>query len=243
MVHCYVKDFISHMSDNKKLKQKGINALHSELYQSLSHVKGIGPLSFNQFWHALCLCGVFPATYIQSSNIAPNSGPAKLIQTFYPSCSSTQLCLKKMQDVKRTITSFGLRKVTDFFLENMYCELWRLANKTNIVLKTTENEEARRDVFLSDCFHDCLLKSTPTKNPDIYYKNPFTDSYQHLFRIDKDHKDLIMRPCFLNNSNLSSSTLRCKISYSTDNDIVKVSWDGDYVRKCSDSPSNWFIKQ
>jgi hypothetical protein len=239
MVHCYVKDFLCQYGENGNLRQKDVYIQHSELYKSMSHVKGIGPLSFNQFWHSLCLCGVLPIKYISFSAIAPNSGPAKLIQTFYPNCRAPDECLKKMHEVKARISSFGMNKVTDFFLENMFCELYRMGNKSDIATKAMATD-VRRDAFLSNDFHAALVNSSPTKNPDIYFKNPFNASYQHLFRVEKE--DLIMRPSFLDNSITSSSTLRCKISYSSgDNESINVIWSGDYVRKSKVPASAWFI--
>lgn len=240
MVHCYVKDFLTHnQEDNGKQGKRDVYEQHSELYQSMSHVKGIGPLSFNQFWHALCLCGVLPMKYIVYSKIAPNSGPAKLIQTFYPKCHSPEACLKKMHQVKGIITKLGMKKITDFFLENMLCELQRLRNKLDFVQRTT-NDEQRSDAFLSDEFHAALITSLPTRNPDLYFKNPFTGTYQHLFRFDNNA--LVMRPSFLDNSITSSTTVKCEISYSQGhNEAIEIKWSGVYVKMSKVTPSDWFI--
>jgi hypothetical protein len=239
MVHCYVKDFLTNNSENAKQGKKDIDLQHSELYKSMSHVKGIGPLSFNQFWHSLCLCGVLPHKYIAYSAIAPNSGPAKLIQKFYPKCQSPEQCLKKMHDVKGIISRFGINKVTDFFLENMLCELHRLGNKCDVVQHNMTDEE-QADAFLSDEFHGALVDSKPTRNPDLYFKNPFTGKYQNLFRFDKNV--LVMRPSFIENSVTSSTTVKCSINYiSGGNDAINVSWEGAYVKMPDVSPSAWFV--
>jgi hypothetical protein len=227
MVHCYVKDFLTNNSENGKQGKKDIYLQHSELYKSMSHVKGIGPLAFNQFWHSLCLCGVLPHKYIAYLAIAPNSGPAKLIQKFYPKCQSPEQCLKKMHDVKGIIIRFGINKVTDFFLENM-CELHRLGNNCDVVQHNMTDEE-RADAYLSDEFHGALVDSKPTRNPDLYFKNPFTGKYQNLFRFDKNV--LVMRPSFIENSVTSSTTVECSIHYiSRGNDAINVSWEGAYVK-------------
>jgi hypothetical protein len=239
MVHCYVKDFLGQKEGNEvKLREKDILGQHSELFKSLSHIKGIGPLSFNQFWHALCLSGVLPIKYFHCSAVAPNSGPAKLIQTFYPNCNSAQSCLKKLHEVKNKISGFGMKKITDFVLENMFCEMWRLGNKSLIATKTMDTK-LREGAFMSEEFHEAMINSHPTKNPDLYFKNPFNESYQHLFRVGTD--ELLMRPSFLDNSDTSSTTVRCNIVYAEEDGTIDVSWTGEFVRQSKDTPCHWFV--
>jgi hypothetical protein len=105
MVHGYVKDFLLRKGTKK---EKNVNCQHSELYQTLASIKGIGPLSFNQFWHSLCLCGLLPMDCVQATAVAPGSGPAKLIQTYYPNSKSAEALLSKMHDVKSRIVTWLL---------------------------------------------------------------------------------------------------------------------------------------
>jgi len=215
MIHCYVKDFLTHMkqNDSNLSKKKNQIGLQMELFNSVSHIKGIGPLSFNQFWHALCLCGVLPLRNMQCSIIAPKAGPSQIIQTFDSTCTKPESCLRKMHEVKGKLSSFGMNKITDFLLENMLCELHRLGNKSQIIKKTM-NAEQKVNAFLSNEFDEILVNSVPTQHPDIYYTSPFTECYQHIFRVCKD--ELVMRLSFLKNSNTSSCTLRCIISHHDD---------------------------
>jgi hypothetical protein len=225
MVHGYVKDFLLRKGTKK---EKNVNNQHSELYKTLASIKGIGPLSFNQFWHSLCLCGLLPMDCVQATAVAPGSGPAKLIQTYYPNSKSAEALLSKLQYVKSTISNLGITRISDFFLENMMCELWRLGNKSKLATKSMKPEN-RKTAFLSDDFSRALRESTPTKNPDIYYQNPFTDDYQNLFRVMD--KQLAMRPSFLRNCNDSSSIVRCDISYCTRTGTTNVDWNGALFRK------------
>jgi hypothetical protein len=242
MIHCYVKDFLAHTKehDETKPKKKQQTGLQMELYNAISHVKGIGPLSFNQFWHALCLSGVLPLKYIQCSAIAPKAGPAQIIQTFDSTCTKPDSCLRKMHEVKGKLSSLGLNKISDFFLENMFCELHRLGNKSQVVKKTM-TEKQKVEAFLSDKFHDALVNAVPTKHPDIYYASPFNDSYQHMFRVNND--ELVMRLSFLNNSNTSSCTLTCTVSHRGDNGAIEVTWSGEYSRRNNVPPSTWFLNR
>jgi hypothetical protein len=117
------------------------------------------------------------------------------------------------------------------------CELTRLGNKSRLASKNMSNKE-RKDGFLSDEFVKALIESKPTKNPDIYYINPFTGEYQHVFRIIK--KDLLMRLSFLDNDIRSSVVVNCSITNCETTGKVDVSWSGDYVRRSKESPSSWF---
>lgn len=237
MVHCYVKDFLMQHSTSSKT-DKRINSQHAELYKTLSSIKGIGPLSFNQFWHSLCLCGLLPMDCVQATAVAAGSGPAKLIQTYYPGCKSPEALLSKLHEVKSAINSLGINRISDFFLENMMCELWRLGSKSKLATKSMKPEE-RKIGFLSDEFHRALVDSAPTKNPDIYYLNPFTDEYQHLFRVVD--KQLTMRPSFLPNNNGSSSVVRCVISHCTETGETTVEWSGDFFRRGERSARECFV--
>ena len=62
---------------------------------------------------------VLPTRYIHFSiTIAPNAGPAKLIQIVYPTGHSPDACLKKLHEVKgKNVSMMGLNKVTDFLLK------------------------------------------------------------------------------------------------------------------------------
>ena len=66
VIHCYVKDFLARRSE-QFVDSIYVHDDHSNLFASLSSIKGVGPLSFNQFWHSLCLCGVLPVHYIHTT--------------------------------------------------------------------------------------------------------------------------------------------------------------------------------
>lgn len=236
LIHCYVKDHLLNERGSSG-KESDINLQHSRLFKILSQVKGVGPLSFNQLWHSLSLCGVLPTNYIHSTAVAVGSGPAALIQTFDNKCKSTDSLSSKMRVVKAKLHKLGISSATDFFLENMMCELTRLGNKSKIASKKM-TEKDRKAAFLSNAFSNALKESRPTKNPDLYYMNPFTGEYQHVFRVLK--KDLLMRLSFLDNDNSSSVIVHCSITYDDTTGKLLVSWSGDYVRRSKDAPSTWF---
>jgi hypothetical protein len=101
------------------------------------------------------------------------------------------------------------------------------------------SDKDRKRGYASDSFHAALKSTIPTKNPDIYYENPFTKEWQHLFRICDNA--LQMRPSFLDNSDTSSVTLQCHITYIGEEDIMTVSVNGTYLKREKLCPRSLFI--
>lgn len=237
LIHCFIKDFM-YQNNRTSFSTADSDYHHGQLYDTLQTVKGIGPLSYNQLWHSLCLSGILPLNYIQSLAVAATSGPGKLIQTFYPKCKSERALLIKMNEVKGVINGLGLTRINKFVLENGMCELYRLGVRTKLVTQKMNVQERRRG-YASEQFHDALVRSPPTKNPDLYFLNPFTMEWQHLFRVGD--KGLQMRPSFLDNCDTSSSNLNVVISYGKDDEVMTVSIDGPYLKKARMDPSILFI--
>lgn len=239
IIHCYIKDFLINHKEKVSKEAVDVYSLHSELLGILSNIKGIGPLSFNQLWHSLCLCGVLPLNYINTTPVAMESGPSKLIQIFYPECKTSDDLIKKLQEVKGNMTKLGITTASAFFLENEMCEIMRFANKSKIAPKTMPVSQ-RKVALNSREFINALSLCKPTKNPDLYYKNPTTGHYQHLFRV-VDKKILSMRLSFLDNDITTSVICRCNIDYDTNSGNVQVSWEGNYVKRGRQDPSTWFV--
>lgn len=235
-IHGEVKEFMSWRIEQGG-GRKSVTMQHAHLYSKLKRFKGVGALSFNQFWHALSLSGVIPHNYIESSVVGPGSGPAKLMQTFYPSIKSPELLSKKLIEVKNAIGALGLRKVSEFFIENEMCEIWRLANRNKLLTKDMSIAK-KCEVFLSSKLDGCIDDSEATRFPDLYFWNPFTASYQHLFRVM--NKELVMRPSFLDNTLSSSSQVQCQVSYDTVGSI-QMKWVGDYLSCNKVNPRDLFI--
>jgi hypothetical protein len=239
LIHSSVKDFILQRS-RPVVKQMDSDEQHRHLYNTLNRIKGIGPLSYNQLWHSFCLSGVLPIAYIQSTAVTPSAGTAQLIQTYYPKCKTDRALISKLHDVKGIIYGMGMTRISSFILENAMCEIWRLGSRTKLATESMSDEK-RKSGFCSAEFHNAMVLSLPTKCPDIYYTNPFTKEWQHLFRLGD--KGLQMRPSFLDNSDSCSATLSCEISYSTDErEAMDVSWSGTYLKRGQASPSVWFIQ-
>jgi hypothetical protein len=206
----------------------------------LKKFKGIGPLSFNQFWHSLCLCGILPPSYIESSVVGQGSGPAKLIQTFYPSVKSSDHLLKKLIEVKNAISSLGLKRISEFFIENEMCEIWRLANRHKLLSKTMTLQE-KCQAFMSSEFSRSMKEGDATRNPDLYFCNPYTGTYQHLFRVH--NKELVMRLSYVDNCPTSSIQLQCEIKYNEATGNLSLNWGGDYLKSIGTNPSAFFINR
>lgn len=201
-------------------------------------MKGIGPLSFNQLWHSMCLCGVLPPGLIQCTGVAPGSGPAKLIATFYPYLKKAEVLSKKLKEVKKELSNLGFKKITEFFLENLMCEGWRIAGIHRLFRKDMSNED-KCGALLSEEFQQCLRVGKPTRHPDIYYRNPFTDEYQQLFRVID--KELVMRPSFVANSATGSVNMTCNMECDIISGTISVTWSGDLLKSIRRDVSKMFI--
>jgi hypothetical protein len=118
-IHDILTNFL-HENDAKKVKKAHVTVLYSTLFKHLRSIKGIGPLNFNQLWHSLCLCGLLPHEFIKSSAVGIGTGPAMLIQSFYPKLKSAQVLRKQLQSVRSAVNKIGMNEVSEFFLENMY---------------------------------------------------------------------------------------------------------------------------
>ena len=105
-IHDIVKDFM--MWRTLDSKNKRILTQHGYLYKKLCDIKGIGPISFNQFWHSsMCLCGLLPPSHIQVSAVGQRSGPAKLIQTFYPNIKSPEALQQQLVTVTTNLNKLS----------------------------------------------------------------------------------------------------------------------------------------
>jgi hypothetical protein len=152
-IHDILTNFLRNNNNAKTVKKANVTILHSTLFKHLKGVKGIGPLNFNQLWHSLCLCGLLPHEFIKSSAVGISTGPAMLIQSFYPKLKSAQALQKKLQSVRSVVNKIGMNQVSEFFLENMYCEQWRQGMKSKLINKDMPPEE-RKIQFSSNGFQD-----------------------------------------------------------------------------------------
>jgi hypothetical protein len=211
---------------------------HAYLYNSLKKFKGIGPLSFNQFWHSLCLSGVVPPGYLQCSSVAPSSGPAKVISTFYPYIKKSDVLSAKLDEVTKQISSLGVEKISQNFLENMLCECHRIVVANRLFHKTMTPEE-RCELLLNDKFQEHIRNAKTTRNPDIYYRNPYTNEWQHLFRVIG--KELLMRPSNLANRVTGSVNLRCVMEYDNESGKLNVTWSGTALKSVCNDIRDLFI--
>jgi len=225
-VHNKIKLFLEWRDTSGKSKKE--SKQHTYLFNKLKEIKGIGPLSFNQLWHSLCLCGILPVGYIQSCIVAPASGPAKLLMTFFPSIKKQDLQMKKVADVKNALSKLGFKKVTEFFIENMMCECWRIVAMKGFFMKNMTLGD-KCEVLLSSNVQQSIKDSKPTRYPDLYFRNPYTGDYQHLFRVVD--KELLMRPSFMPNVATGSVNLHCDIQCNRTTGDIKVVWKGDLLKK------------
>jgi len=234
-IHAIVKEFIQFRKQHKMTEEKQ----HQHLLGKLKKIKGVGPMSYNQFWHSLCLCGVLPHGYTDCSAVASASGPAKLIQIFHPSVKSPTKLMEKLKGVCDDISNHGISKVSNFFIENMFCEIFRItgSNGRKLFTKGMSRDE-KKDIIASDTLQTYICKSGTTRHPDIYFKSPFTNEWQHLFRVGDGM--IYMRPSFLENDVVQSVQLNFTVLYD-DNGTCKVDFKGDYLWRSGLAPGELFI--
>jgi hypothetical protein len=90
-------------------------------------------------------------------------------------------------------------------------------------------------------FQEEILMGSVTKHPDVYYVNPFTGKYQHLFCVSGT--ELTMRPSTMKQNNSASITLVvCKIEHDLlHSGNTEVYWSGDLLQREEILPSFLFI--
>jgi hypothetical protein len=236
-IHRIIRDFLDTRKDIK-VSTLPVAGQHAMLYERMKKVKGVGPLSFNQLWHSLCLCGILPHNYIEYSVISPNAGPSKLIQVFHAEATTMSTLGRVMSDIKGELNKLGLEKVTGFFLENMLCELWRIITTKRLQTETTTSERLK-ECLLSDTFQSYVKDSFVTRFPDVHFTSPYTEDCQHLFRVMD--KKLFMRPSFLENSSDASVLLQCNVSYDN-NQLCDIQWSGGCMKRTRLSADDFFMK-
>ena len=87
----------------------------------------------------------------------------------------------------------------------------------------------KMNVFSSKEFLNKLISSTVSRHPDIYYVQPFTKEYQHMFHVVENEP--IMRPSFLKQDNSASVVVHCQITQNFDSNKTEVLWSGNYIQK------------
>jgi hypothetical protein len=98
----------------------------------------------------------------------------------------------------------------------------------------------KREVLVGNLFQRLISASKPTQHPDLYFKNPFTDKWQHLFRVS-DNK-LYMQPSFFHNSVGQSVQLSCDVTYGHD-EVCSINITGDYVHRNRMLPKDFFVQK
>ena len=238
VIHSTIKKFLHYRLGTEGSKMS-VEKQHEELFRRVKTMKGVGPLSFNQLWHSLCISGLLPHHYIESSALSPTSGPAKLIRVFHPDVTTASNLLQILSGVRNEMSKLGFGKVTDFFLENMLCELWRITSSRK--LRTASmTAQCLENILLNPSFQTYVKGSSVTRYPDLYFCSPFTGEYQHLFRVVE--KTMYMRPSFLDNTVEGSVQLQCTVFYDKD-EVCMIEFKGDSLRRSGMTPAEMFIKE
>jgi hypothetical protein len=118
------------------------------------------------------------------------------------------------------------------------CECHRIVIAHRLFERSmTQGEKC--EVLLSDKFQLKIKHASPCRNPDIYYRNPYTEEWQHLFRVVGI--DLLMRPSNIANHCTGSVNLQCIIECSTTSGEINISWSGNMLKSLGSDIFNLFV--
>ena len=207
---------------------KQCSTRRSFLDNVMQRIDGVGHMRANQFLQACCISGIVPLAWMKGIEIGRNTGPAKLIELFGHKGEGIQKEFVRV--AKELRTDFGLQKLTDQFLDNMFCESKRIASHNSMSGWTEKYWNV--DYLMSEKFRERVESIQITKNPDIYFLDDHTKRYQHLFRVI-DNK-LFIRDSSEKNDSFHSPFSAVTISYNTTRNLQ--------VSLCGKSISDLFCK-
>lgn len=173
----------------------------------VQNISGVGPTRAMQFLHTCCLSRLLPlASMLDHVQIADKSAPAMMLRLFYGNdCNCTSKFDELFQSLK---TTFGFTKLTKFFLENMLCEMKRIA----------VHGKFNKEYLLSEGYYECVRSCTLTKNADLYFEDYSTGKFQHIFRVNDSQ--LEMRVSSITNDPGHSPITKVNIMYTHDDLFV-----------------------
>jgi len=186
---------------------KGINNPEQFLAR-VTTLYSAGPIHANQFLHACCLSGLVPLSWMKSIRISPKSAPAELIQLFNGQTGNDN---QFFQGLLSRLHRLGFKKLTPFFLDNVLCELNRIA-------KTRKSGEFSVEEMRSDRFLERIRQNTVSTHPDLYFEDKSLGQFQHLFRVVDD--DLFIRDSREPNDSFHSPMCKVTYSYASDDSLL-----------------------
>ena len=213
-------------------KPSSSNTVAYELISlTIQSIQSIGHMKFHQFLHASCLTGLFPLSLLKVFQTGSGSfGPSKIIDSFYP---PKETKLKRNDVLKNTcqqLNANGYQKLSPFFLENMLCEVNRIAQS-----KKLDSESLKCFLLSSDKLLSPVKTTSVTTHPDVYYYDKEINKYQHLFNVIGDTL-YVRNSSFTNDPGHAS---RQAISYIYDASLkLKIKYSGKSER----TSHNMFLK-
>lgn len=187
-----------HLNKATKLQVKADLVL-----QRAQQISGVGAIRAMQFLHTCCLSQLLPvAAMLDHVLIADKSAPALMLRLFYGNdCNCSSKFHELFQSLK---TTFGFTKLTKFFLENMLCEMKRIA----------VHGKFNTEYLLSEKYYERVRSCKLTKNADLYFEDYSTGKFQHIFRVND--RQLEMRVSTITNDPGHSPITKVNINYTHD---------------------------
>ena len=144
-------------------------------------IHSIGHMKFHQFLHAACLTGLFPLSLLKVFQTGASTfGPSQIIDTFYPRKDTKLKRNDILKNTSQQLHAIGYVKLSPFFLENMLCEVNRIAKSKKLT------SESLKSYLCSEKLVQAVKTTTLKTRPDVYYYDKEINMYQHLFNVIGD---------------------------------------------------------
>ena len=214
-------------------------ALHRMFHTELSKFNSIGQMRCNQLFSSLCLTGLFPiqAMY-ECISLSLSTNPGKILKAYKRSGDAT--IEVALETLLKCLKLHGFNRLTNFFLENMLCEMYRHLDKdTKRKLKETKKPEefyctVLRNGLEMPGFLDRICNAKKSLKGDVYFKDIIKDEWQHLFSIveRKNFLRLEMRPSTSTiDAHNRSCNVKIHVSYDENRNLVLEAGEKNDFRK------------
>ena len=232
-----IRAMIVELSSNPTVTKKSGTASTSTIAYELiitkiQSIHSIGHIKSHQFLHAACLTGLFPLALLKVFQTgACTFGPSQIIDTFYPRKGTNLKRDDILKNVSQQLNGIGYAKLSPFFLENMLCEVNRIAK--------SKRPESFKNYLCSEKLVEAVKTTTLKKHPDVYYYDNEINMYQHLFNVIGDK--LYVRNSLFKNDSGHTSRQEIKYVYN-DSEGAQSKLTIKYCGKGQRTSHNMFLK-
>ena len=146
-------------------------------HTELSKFNSIRPMRCNQLFSSLYLTGLFPIQAMaECISFSTSTNPGKNLKVYKRSNEAT--IEVSLETLMKCLKLHGFNRLTNFFLENMLCEMYRhLDRDTRRKLKEMKKPEEFYDTMLRKGLEmpehlDRVCNATKSAKSDVYLRTP-----------------------------------------------------------------------